>query len=473
MKTFGHSSGLEFLLRWSEGSPHGTAAEATAGELGLRFRGREVWPVPGSVGGFEWPWIEFLEHLARVWLRVRWEFIDPLSLGGPVRTLHTRAAYRWQTVQGRNRLVEEDAQLVDFLDAHDLSSGFNGIALPRLWILRQGRRVIVETEGEQAIIDATSVFPTLERLGDEIAARLEGLSDDRARVARTRWAARESGGAVEALRTLTNWPQAAAEWLKSFCGTGDFQTNEIAVAARMLGPLKDPKLFAPLFAEMKRTPLQDTTELDRWGSRARAAIAEPEMPHEQGYSLASWLRRDLLVSNDEQFDTEARLKALNVLIRELALPTVEVDAVCAWGPRHGPAIFINSKGVHAQGKRGRHATLAHELCHLLVDRGTTLEVAEVRGPNTPASVEARANAFAAELLVPRAAAATAFRNASATTVGGIITSLCTKYFASESIVAWQAINSGVKHTNAVENELRKRAAPFVELNLKTLAMIAP
>lgn len=97
----------------------------------------------------------------------------------------------------------------------------------------------------------------------------------------------------------------------------------------------------------------------------------------------------------------------------------------------------------------------------------------MRGPNTPASVEARANAFAAELLVPQAAAAAAFKNASSTSVGGIIAGLCAKYFASESIVAWQAINSGVKVTNAVENELRKRAAPFVKLNLKTLAMIAP
>lgn len=474
MKTFGHSSGVEFVLRWSEGSPRGLAAEATTGALGVRVRGREVWPLPDSADSFDWPWIELLEHLTRVWRHVEWDLLDPLGLGGPIRSLRARAEHRWQRLGKWQQVVEEDARLVDFVDAHDLASGLNGIALPRLWILRQGRRVIFETESDEAVLDLQSVWPALVGLGDEIAGRLSGLTDERARVARDAWAGRSSGGEVEALRTLTNWPRAAADWLKAYCAAkGDFQVDEIAVAARMLGAPKDPKLFEPLFAAMKKAPLQDTAELDKWASRARAAIAEPAMPHEQGYRLARWLRRDLLLSNDEPFDTEARLKALNVLVQDLPLPTDEVDAVCAWGPRHGPAIFVNPLGVHAQGDRGRHATLAHELCHLLVDRGTNLAVAEVRGPNAPASVEARANAFAAELLVPQATAAAAMKNASATSVGGIVLNLCEKFFASRSIVAWQAINSGASLSRSVEAELRKLAGPLVDFDPETLAVIAP
>jgi len=47
-------------------------------------------------------------------------------------------------------------------------------------------------------------------------------------------------------------------------------------------------------------------------------------------------------------------------------------------------------------------TLAHELCHLLVDRGSATELMVVSTPWAPPEIERRANAFAAELLLPKA-----------------------------------------------------------------------
>lgn len=50
---------------------------------------------------------------------------------------------------------------------------------------------------------------------------------------------------------------------------------------------------------------------------------------------------------------------------------------------------------------GRRSALAHEICHLLIDRPHALPVAEVLGGQVPRWAEQRANAFAAELLLPR------------------------------------------------------------------------
>ncbi len=46
--------------------------------------------------------------------------------------------------------------------------------------------------------------------------------------------------------------------------------------------------------------------------------------------------------------------------------------------------------------------LAHELCHLLFDRKSFVSLALVSGTWAPAPLERRANAFAAELLLPLA-----------------------------------------------------------------------
>ena len=49
----------------------------------------------------------------------------------------------------------------------------------------------------------------------------------------------------------------------------------------------------------------------------------------------------------------------------------------------------------------RRFTLAHELCHLIHDRGYGARLAIASGPWAPADVEQRANAFAAMLLDAR------------------------------------------------------------------------
>jgi Zn-dependent peptidase ImmA (M78 family) len=65
-----------------------------------------------------------------------------------------------------------------------------------------------------------------------------------------------------------------------------------------------------------------------------------------------------------------------------------------------PLIFVNSRYEGGSYQSVRRFTLAHELCHLLIDRDAGKPLALASGPWAPRSVEQRANAFAAALLMP-------------------------------------------------------------------------
>lgn len=65
-----------------------------------------------------------------------------------------------------------------------------------------------------------------------------------------------------------------------------------------------------------------------------------------------------------------------------------------------PTILINASHPMNQKDSGRRFTLAHELCHILHDRGYGLRLSLISGPWAPPGVERRANAFAAMLLMP-------------------------------------------------------------------------
>jgi Zn-dependent peptidase ImmA (M78 family) len=59
---------------------------------------------------------------------------------------------------------------------------------------------------------------------------------------------------------------------------------------------------------------------------------------------------------------------------------------------------------------GARVTLAHELCHLLLDGDHPLSAVEVLRSRMPAGVEARARAFAGEFLLPTSAASYAWQS---------------------------------------------------------------
>ncbi|WP_372399776.1 ImmA/IrrE family metallo-endopeptidase [Azospirillum sp. HJ39] len=157
----------------------------------------------------------------------------------------------------------------------------------------------------------------------------------------------------------------------------------------------------------------DTPALDALGNEALAAKAsdldELRKPYEQGHTVAKWVRNRLALP-EGRIDIEGMLRGWGVAIEDIDLGTSLIDAIAAWGD-HGPVVIVNRAGKRSGSPRGRRATMAHELCHLLIDRTGALPVAEVQGNRvrTDQTVEARANAFGAELLLPTEVAARTLR----------------------------------------------------------------
>ena len=111
------------------------------------------------------------------------------------------------------------------------------------------------------------------------------------------------------------------------------------------------------------------------------------------------MREQLPAARQGYFDIEAVLASFNVDVTSLEFDSSHIEAIAFWG-LHGPCIMLNDNRAHDSHERQR-MTLAHEFCHLLVDRKNALPAAEVLGGAIDPYVERRANAFAAELLLPR------------------------------------------------------------------------
>jgi hypothetical protein len=126
----------------------------------------------------------------------------------------------------------------------------------------------------------------------------------------------------------------------------------------------------------------------------------------------------LNISDQNRVEPEGLLSRWNVVIKRFQMPST-IEAVSFWGPLHGPAILLNPISNRVRGRKGdsentfqvkrdltrpfsgpERFTLAHEICHLLVDRYGSLPVTEVLGGSTPAKPEKRASVFASHFLVP-------------------------------------------------------------------------
>jgi Zn-dependent peptidase ImmA (M78 family) len=133
-----------------------------------------------------------------------------------------------------------------------------------------------------------------------------------------------------------------------------------------------------------------------------------------------------------------------------------VDAAAIWGPHHGPAILLNQMPLsRASTPNGRRTALAHEVCHLLIDREGALPVAEVLGGQVVKRIEQRANAFAAEWLLPRAAAADCLRASEDIIACG--KALEKRYVVSRELVCHQIANSDLGPTLSTQDRFRLQA----------------
>jgi Zn-dependent peptidase ImmA (M78 family) len=124
------------------------------------------------------------------------------------------------------------------------------------------------------------------------------------------------------------------------------------------------------------------------------------MPGEQGARLGEQACELLCGNGGSWVDVRSVIQSLDIQVSEIDLSDVELRAVSIFGPTQRPHVFCNRKTRWGQGSAVLRFTLAHELCHLLLDREYGDELAIATGPWAPVAIEQRANAFAAAFLMP-------------------------------------------------------------------------
>src|SRR5262249_27784629 len=106
---------------------------------------------------------------------------------------------------------------------------------------------------------------------------------------------------------------------------------------------------------------------------------------EQGYGLAEELLDTLSLpdQHNDWIDIDRVYQELGIRVEDIALHDTDIRAVAIAGPHHLPATLINIKHATTQWSSGRRFTLAHELCHILFDRGYGAKLALASGPWAP------------------------------------------------------------------------------------------
>lgn len=181
-----------------------------------------------------------------------------------------------------------------------------------------------------------------------------------------------------------------------------------AAAARMTAALDESQILETLqviqSADMSGHP---SPRLHEIMNCLPSEIRSPKYePFEQGYMLASFLREEMKLG----------VSALDVdhLFSQLFIPVRWVDlchkvrAFAVW-PENHVIVFLNRELERKENVR--RTSLCHELCHVLLDKGSALPFGDLLlNYEWEDNIEKRARAFAAELLMPRASASKLMHN---------------------------------------------------------------
>jgi Zn-dependent peptidase ImmA (M78 family) len=478
----GHPQGLQIEILW-ENELHecDTVTKATSGSLILLIEQELTW---GNINSdteeiipVKWSWIELLDFLTESWPYLVYEEVYPIdvkpSTPGEVRE---KAKFRWQNMP-EDISLQEEKELYFFEESHDLSKGLNGIHLPTVFLMREGNYMWVGAPGHYSLRPVNEVMETLESFGDLLSTRIGHLDTPRAQWLAERWKKRNEIEENRLLSLITNLsPQDILQiqgegtldvvWEYDSSCVEKFEITELQAAARMISNKSNEQTLVFILDEIRRIEHIDTPDLEKLSQNATAFLEEFESYkfYEQGYALANWLRgQSGIISTSGKVEPYQLLTHWNIIVKELDFHDSNFDAVACWGPRHGPAILLNRQGMHHKRVTGKHSTYAHEICHVLIDRKGFLPLAEVFGGNLPWGAEQRANAFAAELLLPRFIATEHVKRHPNKSIESICKQLSSKYKVSFHLIANQILNSGEFLTVDQRNYLEKFRNDLLEI----------
>jgi hypothetical protein len=413
----GSASGLHSEFEWHP-------VEAANGAMRLFVKGKQLWTTP--VLHHE-EWTRFLERMSSAWDRISAEEAYPLG-ATPEKPSDLRVF-----LQGSRSGGTEDIDLIieRFRNAHDLST-WMPIArepIPSLWVMREGLLMTIESEDSVYQLPGGDTLWALEQVGDTIAKRLEKV--DPGNSASGDWRRRYISDKETISKLFFTNLALPSDRANALVAGGIVQVpskrsealrglDEVRAAARMIALRAPVETLSRICNEIRATPKETSAALEEL---CQAALNEMHSwdnseARTQGIQLARWLRMALNISDQNRVEPEGLLSRWNVVIKRFQMPST-IEAVSFWGPLHGPAILLNPISNRVRGRKGdsentfqvkrdltrpfsgpERFTLAHEICHLLVDRYGSLPVTEVLGGSTPAKPEKRASVFASHFLVP-------------------------------------------------------------------------
>lgn len=416
------------------------------GSLRVFIGEKEIWGDETQRRGITWTWIDLLEQLARSWPYLKYEESAPIEVRDYL-TLLEEGRYLLPDYDLAPSLTAIPQSIYIFLRRHNLATGIEGLYLPSLSFLREGRKMWVLSRGARKQMEFVDTIDTLSNLGDALCEHISsGTQDERSAAAISAWRNREpSSDMALVIRLGSASAHSLVPMNDTIAGFFEAQNDDefgssLLVAARMSEavPIESRRR---ILAFMKELPYTGISAL----LQAVSTKAEDFVPnytrraYDQGYELARNVREQFGISPSDKADAQGILEKLGVAVVTRSFGTDVIDAVGCWGSGHGPAVLVNSDGEHAQAAHGRRATLAHELAHVIFDRHGSLPVAEVLGGNAPLYPEQRASAFAAEFLMPKQAVSDRIRNAPDKVRE--IERLCNHFDVSRELAAWHISNS--------------------------------
>lgn len=407
-----------------------------------------------DAGPLDWTWIDLLAWLARHWSALTLEEGWPLPLP---RARHpgdllSQAQERWRE-RPQAQVDQEQTELYRYLDRHNLARAMRGAYVPALTLARSGNTMWVVDEDLQATrTELAAIRQQLERIGEQLADYFRPSQDPQVLETRSAWGARDrnlqrdylryrTGLEGDRLQQIGSDAMSLIEQLLADLVPTRPEPPHLAVARMARHVLTSPqigRLIQKIGGEISRNrPLSS-----RLAETSRAAMASlvAGKPWEQGYRLAQWLRAELKLDPAARFEPLRLLRDFDVAVMLEPLETPAIDALASWGEAAAPFVIVNNQLLaRSSTLNGQRSTLAHELCHLLVDRQRALPVAEVLGGEVDLECEQRANAFAAEVLLPQAWAAQVW--AASASSEGALTHLRESHGVSRQLAAQHLLNT--------------------------------
>jgi hypothetical protein len=361
------------------------------------------------------------------WLASSWEdLIFRLTVPSAIVARAVTPARRWSL---SSSLSGQDKGMYEWAKSHALEFAATDYVLPNIVFRRRDDFMEVSWDPRPAPASgSTTIFnvkpgSTIIQIGEFVrmardvlawvAERCIGIKDDE-RVVKIRSVLDQDPRTVGTL-ALRRWfddykPQSipiSDTDLVSFGTTGTAESPAIMFLRSAAGVISAREAGKILRLLPTGAPMESAAkELHALAAGLDAHI-DPEAPWDSGLQLARIVRSRLEATSDARIDIEAILRRMYIGVKSHAFLQNSIEGACFMTMTGAAMAFYNPGGRLARTLVGRRTTLSHELCHLLFDAPhDALGQLDLRVGSVGAGsslIEMRANAFAAELLLPREA----------------------------------------------------------------------